>query len=151
MASKPLGSAASPSFVPLPGSRRELLPHSRAAGSIDHTEVTSLTVRTRSSGDLAALEQSVQDLYQAPLGERQYLSREELAQRHGARTEDFDAIEAYAQQHNLMVSHRNAAERTLVITGRLGNLLSAFHASVHMFHHSTGTYRGRRGAILIPK
>ena len=95
----------------------------------DPTEVTSLTVRTRSSGDLAALEQSVQDLYQKPLGERQYLSREELAQRHGARAEDFDAIEAYAQQHNLMVSHRNAAERTLVGNAKKLALFAAGAAS----------------------
>jgi hypothetical protein len=61
-----------------------------------------------------------------------------------------DASERFAQQHNLMVSRRNAAERTLVLTGALGDILSAFHADLHMFHHSSGTYRGRRGEIFIP-
>ena len=65
--------------------------------------------------------------------------------------EDLDSIEHYAQQHNLVVSHRSAAERTLVLTGKLGDLLNAFHADVHIFHHSTGTYRGRRGEIMIPQ
>jgi len=54
-------------------------------------------------------------------------------------------------QHNLVVSHRSAAERSIVLTGKLGDLLNAFHADVHMFHHSSGTYRGRRGEIFIPR
>ena len=39
-------SIPSQNFVPLRGSHRELLPASRPAGSIDPTEVVSVTVRT---------------------------------------------------------------------------------------------------------
>jgi kumamolisin len=151
MAPQNNGKKPSPSYVPLPGSRRELLPNSRPAGSIDPAEVSSITVRTRSSGKPALLEKQVGDLYAQPLGERAYLSREELAQQHGARPDDLDVIEEFAQQHHLVVSHRSAAERSLVLTGKLTDLLAAFHADLHMFHHSTGTYRGRRGEIYIPR
>jgi kumamolisin len=137
-------------YVPLAGSARELLPDSRAAGSIDASEVTSVTVRVRSAADPADLEQKVRALHDQPLQNREYFSREALAAQHGARADDLDGIERFAQQHNLMVSRRNAAERTLVLTGALGDLLSAFHADLHMFHHSSGTYRGRRGEIFIP-
>jgi kumamolisin len=129
---------------------RELLPNSRPAGPIDPSETVSITVRTRAGGDVADLEKAVHDLYAQPVDKRQYMSRSELAEKYGARAEDFDAIEHFAQQHNLMVSHRNAAERSLVLTGKLGDLLNAFPADLHMFHHSSGTYRGRRGEILIP-
>src|SRR5580704_8438038 len=141
---------ASERYVPLAGSARELLADSRPAGSIDASEVTSVTVRVRSAADPAELEQKVRALSDQPLKDREYLSREALAARHGARAEDLDGIERFAQQHNLMVSRRNAAERTLVLTGALGDILSAFHADLHMFHHSSGTYRGRRGEIFIP-
>jgi kumamolisin len=142
--------AASERYVPLAGSARELLPDSRPAGSIDASEVTSVTVRVRSAADPAELEQKVRALNDQPLKDREYLSREALAAQHGARAEDLDGIERFAQQHNLMVSRRNAAERTLVLTGTLGDILSAFHADLHLFHHSSGTYRGRRGEIFIP-
>ena len=140
-----------PSYVPLPGSARELLPNSRPAGSIDASEIASITVRTRAATDIAELERKVQDLYAQPVIKRAYMTREELAKRHGARPEDLDAIEQYAQHHNLVVSHRRAAERTLVLTGTLGDLLNAFHADVHIFHHATGTYRGRQGEIYVPR
>jgi kumamolisin len=138
-------------YVPLPGSQRALLPSSRPAGSIDPSEIVALTVRVRSAGDSEDLEKVVQDMYAKPLAERTYLSRDELAARHGARPEDLDAIEAYASRHNLVVAHRDQAARTLVLRGRLGDLLKAFHANVHMYSHANGGYRGRQGEILIPK
>jgi len=138
-------------YVELPGSERDLLPDSRPAGSVDPDEVTNVTIRVRSAGDVNELEKNLGKIYKQPLGQRQYLTRQELLEQHGARNSDLDAIEQFALQHNLMVSHRSTAERSLVLTGRLGDLLNAFHADVHMFHHSSGTYRGRRGAIYIPR
>jgi len=151
MASNQHGPGSTKSFLPLRGSRREPLPNSRPAGSIDPSEITSITVRTRSSGDAAKLDLTVRDLYDKPLKDRVYLTKQDVAKQHGARQEDLDAIERYAQLHNLVVSHRNAAERTLVLSGRLGDLLSAFHADLHMYHHASGTYRGRQGEIQVPE
>src|SRR5437870_4325273 len=142
--------ASSPSHVPLQGSVRELLPNSRPAGGIDPSEIASITVRTRAGGDIADLEQTVRDLYAHPLDQRNYLSKPELEEKYGARADDLDAIEHFAQQHNLVISHRSAAERSLVLTGKLADLLRAFPADLHMFHHASGTYRGRRGEIMVP-
>ena len=138
-------------FVPLPGSGRELLPQSRTAGSIDPTEIVNLTIRTRAANNFPDLEAQVLALYQTPLKDRQYFTRAQLVQQFGARAEDFNAVEQLAQQNNLVVSRRNSAQRTIVLSGRLGDLLNAFKADVHIFHHSTGTYRGRRGEIYVPK
>ena len=44
-------------YVPLPGSKRALLPNSRLAGPVDTSEIASITVRVRSAGDPAALAQ----------------------------------------------------------------------------------------------
>ena len=66
---------ASERYVPLAGSARELLSDSRPAGSIDASEVTSVTVRVRSAADPAELEQKVRALSDQPLKDREYLSR----------------------------------------------------------------------------
>jgi kumamolisin len=141
---------SSSSHVALRGSVRELLPNSRPAGPVDASEIASVTVRVRSGGEIADLEQTVKDIYAQPLDKRDYLSKQELADKYGSRADDLDAVEHFAQQHNLVVSHRSAAERSLVLTGKLGDLLRAFPANVHMYHHSRGTYRGRQGEIFIP-
>src|SRR5271154_2943921 len=138
-------------YVPLPGSKRSLLPNSRPAGPVDPSEIASLTVRVRSTGDTAALAKRVYDQASQPLASRTYLTREELAAQHGASKDDLDKIEAFAQKHNLFVVHRSGAERSIVLRGKLSDLLAAFPADVQIYHHSTGTYRGRQGEISIPQ
>ena len=140
-----------PRYIPLPGSRRMLLPNSRSAGPIDPSQIESITVRVRSAGDPKKLEEQVYEQSKQPLKNRTYLTREELAQQHGASAEDLDLVEQHARQHNLFVVHRNAAERSIVLSGKLGDLLSAFPAQLHMYHHAGGTYRGRQGEISVPQ
>lgn len=138
-------------YVPLPGSKRTLLPNSRPAGPIDPSEIASVTVRVRAAGNPDALAKKAYELANTQLAERKYLTHEELEKQHGASPEDLDKIEHFAQEHDLMVVHRSAAERCVVLKGKLGDLLGAFHADVQIYHHATGTYRGRRGEITLPK
>jgi kumamolisin len=138
-------------YVPLPGSKRALLPNSRPLGPIDPSEVDSITVRVRPAGDVKALEAKVKELSQQPVAQRQYLTRQDLAHQAGANPADLDLVEKVAQQHNLVVVHRSAAERSIVLQGKLGDLLNAFPADVQNYHHASGAYRGRTGVIQIPK
>jgi kumamolisin len=137
--------------VALRGSKKTLLANSRSAGPVDPKEIISVTVRTRSLGDPAVLERQVKEQSTEPLAKRKYLTRAELASAHGAKAADLDLVEQIAHRHNLMVAHRSAAERSIVLKGSLGDLLSLFPANVQMYHHSTGTYRGRQGEIQIPE
>jgi kumamolisin len=138
-------------YVPVAGSQKSLLPNSRPAGPVNRSELASLTVRVRSIGDPKALEKRVYEQAAKPLAKREYLTHEQLAKQHGASKEDLDKIEAFAQQHDLFVVHRSAAARTIELRGKLADLLGAFHADVRMYHHSTGTYRGRQGEITVPQ
>src|SRR5262249_27855205 len=138
-------------YVPLPASKRSLLANSRPAGAIDRSEIASLSIRVRSSGDKKALEQRVYEQSRLPFEKRTYFTREELAKQHGASAEDLDAVEEVAQRHNLVVVYRSQTERSIVLKGRLGDLLDAFPADVQLYHHSSGPYRGRQGEIRIPK
>src|SRR6478672_5857690 len=140
-----------PAYVDLPSSKRKLLPNSRLAGNVRLDEMASLTIHVRSGGDFEKLEAEVLKQSELPIDKRKYLTREELNDQFGASTSDLDAVEVYAQHHNLMIVHRNAAERAVVVQGRLSDLLGAFPANVKLYHHSSGTYRGRQGEIRIPK
>ena len=139
-----------PTFIPLPGSKQTLLPNSLAAGPVDKSEIASVTVRVRSAGDPKALAKKAYELAGTPLTKRKYLTYEELEAQHGASQADLDKIEQFAQRHDLMVVHRSAAERSIVLKGTLGDLLAAFPADVQIYHHAKGTYRGRKGEIAIP-
>src|SRR5271170_4021713 len=97
-------------YVPLPGSKRTLLPDSRPAGPVNPSEIASITVRVRSSGDGKALAKRVYEQAALPLASRTYLTHDQLAAQHGATKDDLDKIEAFAQQHDLFVVHRSAAE-----------------------------------------
>src|ERR1700730_19417222 len=81
--------------VPLPGSKRTLLPNSRPAGPINRSEIASVTVRVRSAGDPETLAKKAYDLANMPLAARKYLTHEELEKQHGAAQEDLDKIEQF--------------------------------------------------------
>ena len=136
--------------VPLKGGHRELLPKSRSIGAVNAAEIAAITVRTRARSNLADLERKVHRLYARSLKQRRYLTHDELAALHGARPRDLDAVEAYAQHHNLVITRRSAPQRSITLTGTLGDLMSAFPSNLRMYHHSTGTYRGQEGAVHIP-
>lgn len=140
-----------PGYVALPGSKRTLPPHSRQTGQIDKTEVASITIRVRSAGNPDKLVKKVYELARLPLGKRQYLTRAELGAQHGAKQQDLDKIEHYALQHNLTVVYRNAAERSVVLRGRLDDLLAAFPADLQKYDHVSGRYRGRSAKIWVPQ
>jgi kumamolisin len=135
----------------LPGSKRTLLPNSRPAGPADPSEIADLTVRVRSSGDLEALAEWTSAEAAKPLSAREYLTHKDFVERYGASKQDLDRVEILANEHDLVVVHRSAAERSVVLRGQLGDLLAAFPADVALYHHVAGTYRGRKGEIAIPQ
>jgi kumamolisin len=137
-------------WVPLKGSNRQLLPQSVPVGPADLDQVIALTIKVRSHGDLAQLQEAARKISAQPLKERVYMTREDLASTYGASAADLDKVEAYASQHHLQVAERDAGTRRVVLKGTLRDALSAFHADVRMYQHASGPYRGRRGQILIP-
>lgn len=137
-------------YVPLNGSKRELLPNSHAAGPCNLSELVNLTIRVRSVGDPMDLVQRAHELGRTPIAERRYLTHAELAEQFGAAETDLDAVCRFASAHDLVVVRRSAVERAVVVKGQLRQLTAAFHADVGLYHHSTGAYRGRHGEITIP-
>ena len=138
-------------WVPLSGSMRQLLPASTPIGPADLGATVALTIKVRSRGDLAQLDDAVKKISAQPMSERTYLTRDDLASKYGANPADLDQVEQYANKHHLRVVERDEATRRVVLKGTLRDALSAFHADVQMYQHATGPYRGRRGEIFLPQ
>lgn len=70
-------------YLPVPGSERDPLPGATLTGPADPGQELKVTVLTRRRPD-ARLPEVLDQLSGQPIGERRYLSREELAAQHGA-------------------------------------------------------------------
>lgn len=137
-------------FSALPGGRRIQPSASKPIGPVDKSDVATITIQLRSSGDRKKLEQWAMEQSEKPLSERARLSKAELGARFGASAKDLDMVEHYAARHNLSVVFRQASSRTICLRGSLGDLLAAFPANVKMYQNAKGTYRGRTGDIHVP-
>lgn len=141
--------AESEHHVAVPGSEREPLPGAVEVGPTDPDSEIRVTVlvRRRADSQLAAL---IEEQAAKPLAERRHLSREELASQHGADPDDMRRVEEFATQHRLRVVKSDPATRTVVLTGRVADLSSAFRVNLADYRHEGGVYRGRTGPVSIP-
>jgi kumamolisin len=135
--------------VILRGSERRRLPGTRIVGPADaaaRVEV-SVLMRSRFSSGRSA---HVAALGTRPLDRRSYITREEFEAIHGAGPNDIAHVEAFAQRHHLDVVAADAARRTIVLSGTVGDLAAAFGVELAMWSSGDLTYRGRTGPISIP-
>jgi kumamolisin len=135
--------------VVLAKSHRKPAPGARLIGEVDPKETLEITirVRSRSSEERAALLADMQN--QSP-AKRQYLTREQLANRFGADPTDLDKVAAYARENGLTVTSTSAPRRTVMLRGTVANLTKAFPTELKQYDSDHGKYRGRTGPLLIP-
>jgi kumamolisin len=81
---------------------------------------------------------------------RDYLTREDFAEQHGADASDLAAVRAFAAAQGLTVVLEHAARRTVVLSGSVAQFSAAFAVQLHHMAQAGGTYRGRTGAIRLP-
>jgi kumamolisin len=89
-------------------------------------------------------------LVDKPPAQREYLSRDEFAQRHGAAAEDIAKVAEFAKAHGLAIVDSSLARRTIVLSGTAAAMSEAFGTTLHQFEHDGGTYRGRTGSLSVP-
>ena len=136
--------------VKLPGSERKAMAGAKAGKTVDASDQIEVTVRVR--GRAQASPEALMKIGAQKPAERQTLSREDFAARYGADPADFAKVEAFAHDHGLVVSAANAGQRTIRLKGSAASLSEAF--GVELRHYTKGgaaPYRGRTGAIYIPK
>ncbi|HTZ47476.1 MAG TPA: S53 family peptidase [Verrucomicrobiae bacterium] len=136
--------------VELKGSTRAAVPGSQDVGPADPHQQIEVSVLLRRPSKPRKFP-SVAKIGARPLAKRKYLSREEFAEWYGASAEDLEKIRAFAERYGLKVVSENAATRTVKLSGTVEAFNSAFGVELRRYEHSSGGYRGRTGALTIPK
>ncbi len=134
----------------LAGTERKPLVGARSLGKVNPQERISVSVLVRPRQPLPIRKPAFQQLLTAPVLDRQYLSREELRDRHGAAPADLDRLEAFAHEHELTVVQRSEAERRLVLSGTLEALTRAFGVRLQRVSFQGREYRIRTGVVRVP-
>ena len=133
----------------IPDSERSAMPGATPVREATPDERFEVTVRLRAKA--AARDANAGGGYddKSP-AQRQYLSRDDYAARHGADPQDIAKISEFASAHQLAVVESNAARRTVVLSGTVTTLSAAFGVTLQQYEHAGGTYRGRTGSISVP-
>ena len=85
-----------------------------------------------------------------PPRSRVYVTRAELAARHGADPRDVARVEAFAKAHGLTLIQSSAGERTVRLAGSVAKMTTAFQTKLLRYRSPRGDYRGRVGALFVP-
>jgi kumamolisin len=133
--------------VALPGSEHEPLAAARRVGRVPADERVDVTVLLRPRSDRSP---SAEPLGAQLPGERQYLTRKELADARGADPADIAQVEEFARAHDLDVVGSSAARRSVVVSGTVAALSKAFGTKLARYEAPGGTYRGRTGPLYVP-
>jgi kumamolisin len=130
--------------ITVPGSEKKPLPGSERVGTTEKDEGVRVTVVLRRKGadPAVALGSEV----------REYLSHEELAERHGANAGDIDLVERFAHEAQLTVVESSLSKRRVVLMGTAEAMSTAFGAELVCYRvEATGhKFRGRTGALTVP-
>ena len=134
-------------YVALEGSHRDA-PEAPRIADAPEDEVIQVTVYLR--GNSEELERHLaQQASQAP-SERQYLTRNEFAERFGARPDDIAAVRRFAANYGLRVVSVHPERRTVELSGTVAAMSKAFGVDIGLYRSPTGTFRGRSGSIHVP-
>jgi len=143
-----------PKLRPIPGTQApersrdapvSLLP------DLDQIVTVLVIVRPRRSGAVEA-RQLLALRNAPPTGKRRkHLTRAQLAALRGASEGDVQKVMAYAGTQRLTVSEVNVAQRSIALTGRLGDAMAAFGATVHVYRVGGELLRGRVGELYVPE
>ena len=133
--------------VPLAGSDKAAT-LAQQIGRPPTDESISATVHLRQLGD--SLEPFVERLAEQDLHTRRYLTRTELAQRHGADANDIANVRTFARRHHLHVARIDVARRTVELTGTVHDMEAAFGTSLSLHADERGVFRARSGPLTVP-
>lgn len=130
---------------------RASLPGAKKVGAPDPNDRVEVTVLLRRRSTAQARASVPEALEATKPHERHYLSHAEFAAAHGAAPQDIKRVEDFAHAHNLDVAETDAAGRRIVLSGTVENMQAAFGVELYCYEAEGVSYRGRTGAVHIPK
>lgn len=140
-------------YVAIPGTERaapaEVMPHAQAVSAAEPNERIQVTVvlRPENAGEE---EHPARSRATRESGQREYLSREDLAAAHGADPAAVAKIEDFARQHGLTVVQANPARRTVILSGTVAAMSDAFKVELTQYSSNEGAFRARTGPVMAP-
>ncbi len=137
-------------YTRLNKSERHAIPNAKLAGPANADEVLSVSVRVRRRPEAPPLP-DMNHWTNTPAGERQYVPREEFADRYGADPADLQKVADFAKAAGLKVVESSVARRTVVLSGTVAQMGAAFRVSLAQYKAGNEEYRGREGYIHIPE
>jgi kumamolisin len=133
----------------LPGSERIPLPGASVVQPVPSSSEVAVTVYVRRNPNGAVPPE--ESYTTSRLADRRYLTREEAAGAYGAHEADLDAVRRFAEAHDLrVVGKPEPAARRLRLAGTALSMQRAFEASLSVYDHPAGRYRGRTGPLTVP-
>ena len=129
--------------VPLPGSERKPVPDAKPVGKADPDERIEVTIHLKSRAG------AVSPRAEADGGE--VLSRAEFRERMGADPANILKVEKFAHDHGLEVVQSSVTQSTVRVAGAVSAMSKAFSVALKSYRKGNLRYRGRTGAIFVPK
>ncbi len=86
-----------------------------------------------------------------PPKKRKYFTSEEINKLLSADPDDLSEISDFLKKSGLKVSTPPKCRRSVTATGPVGKFQEAFNTHLSIWQHPSGNYRGRTGALWIPK
>ncbi len=78
------------------------------------------------------------------------MTREEYAERHGARDEDLRAVERFAKEYGLTIEEVHPAARRVRLSGEVAQMNVAFGIQSQIYESKEGSYRSHDGPVTLP-
>jgi kumamolisin len=138
-----------PSDHPLAGGERP--PHQETkrleAASADETVTVTFIVRRRPDGPPL---KTHEDFQKAPFGTLRHLSSQEFEEAYGAIQADLDQVGSFCRSHGLTVSQSNRSRRSVIASGTVAQMNSAFAVTLYHYQSPLGRYHGYEGQVRLP-
>jgi kumamolisin len=134
-------------------------PSARLLGSVNEGERLNVTIVLRRRPAGPSVPGPAHYLHTPP-AERPRLSEADFAARYGADPTEIERVADFTRSHGLTVDETNAARRTVVVSGTVGEFNTAFNVSLQNYEHEversprtgkqTERYHGYDGVIHVP-
>lgn len=136
--------------IPLAGSKPRSLTDAQDLGPVDPNAEAEVTVVLCGKMSEQQIERELGATSTQPVSERKYLTREELAERRGAKPEDIQRVQTFARNHNLSVIEADPARRTVKLRGTLADLQAAFGVELRIYDKGGMKFRSHRAPVSLP-
>src|SRR5882762_9192900 len=135
--------AARRNRVAVPGSEKKPISGARSIGKVDPDEWMEVTIRVR--------RRSLSPRDRTRTDGRKPLTREQFRNLMGADPQDILAVERFAHDHGLNVVQSSVTQRSVRVAGTAAAMAAAFAVNLKSYRASRMKYRGRTGAVFVPK